>query len=107
MLFDVRTYTCKPGTLLKQLKLYEEYGFPAQSRHLGQPVFYGVTETGVVNSYLHVWGYESAADRETKRAAMEADPDWQTYKAKSAEAGYLVRQENTLMVNAPFWSPKA
>ena len=103
MLFDVRTYTCRPGTIAKHLALYAEKGLAAQKRHLGEPVLYATCETGDPNQYTHVWVYENAGDREAKRAAMWADPDWLAYVAASGEAGWLVRQENRLMVSAPFF----
>lgn len=102
MLLDVRTYTCRPGTIKAHLDLYEKYGFAPQKRHLGEPVAYLITETGPINTYIHIWAYDSAADREKKRAAMQADPDWQDYLRRSAEAGYLVSQENRLMTPASF-----
>lgn len=105
MIFDHRTYTCRPGTIKKALALYEEYGFAAQSRNLGQPYLYGMVETGDPNSYIHIWAYEDVADRARRRANMMADPDWQTYLAKSAEAGYLVKQRNTILMPAPFFTP--
>ena len=74
MLLDVRTYTCRPGTIKKHLELYEKYGKAPQTRHLGQPLAYLVTETGNPNQYVHIWVYENAGDREAKRAAMQADP---------------------------------
>ena len=103
MLFDHRTYTVKPGTLPAHLELYEQRGKAPQERHLGPPVFYAVTETGPINTYVHVWAYENAGDRERKRAAMQADPDWQAYIKASREAGYLIKQENKLMTPAPFF----
>ncbi len=106
MIFDVRTYMCKPGTIAKQMKLYEEHGMAAQKRHLGEPIFYGLTETGPLNGYMHIWAYDNAGDRETKRAAMQADPDWQAFLARSAEAGNLVSQENRIMTPAPFFTLK-
>lgn len=102
MLLDHRTYTCRPGTIKKHLELYEQLGFSPQRRHLGEPLAYLLTETGDVNSYVHIWVYEDAADRAKKRAAMQADPEWQAYLAKSAEAGYLLKQENKLMTPAWF-----
>jgi hypothetical protein len=104
VIYDHRTYTCRPGTLKAQLALYEQYGWPIQRKHLGDPVLYATTETGDVNSFVHIWGYRDAAERATKRAAMQADPDWQTYLEKSAEAGYLVRQENKILTAVPFAS---
>src|SRR5690348_14658336 len=35
MLIDHRTYTVKPGTLAKHLKIYEEFGLAPQKKHLG------------------------------------------------------------------------
>ena len=103
MFYDVRTYECLPGRLPKQLELYEQYGWNVQRKHLGEPVFYGVVETGLVNSYTHIWKYESAADRETRREAMEADFEWQAYKKISGEAGNHIKQSNSLMKDAPFF----
>lgn len=103
MLYDVRTYTCKPGTLKKQLALYEEYGFEAQKRHLGEPVVYLVAETGNPNSYTHIWAYQDAADRAARRAALHKDPGWQVFLQKSNETDYLEKQENVFMSPAPFF----
>lgn len=103
MLFDHRTYTVKPGTLPKQLELYEKHGKVPQERHLGKPLLYGMTETGPINTYVHVWVYESAADREQRRAAMQADPDWQAFLRLSAEAGHLIHQENKLLTPPSFF----
>ena len=106
MIFDHRTYTCRPGTVPKQLALYEKHGLHVQVRHLGEPVLYGITETGPLNTYVHAWGYENAGDREKRRAAMQADPDWQEFLKISNEAGYLVAQENRILTAAGFFKPK-
>ena len=106
MIFDHRTYSCKPGTVPLQLALYEKHGKTPQERHLGKPVLYGITETGKINTYIHVWAYESAADRATRRAAMQADPEWQDFLQKSAEAGYLLTQENQILTPASWFDLK-
>jgi len=102
MLLDVRTYTCRPGTIKLHLDIYEALGMRPQQRHLGKPLAFLITETGPLNTYMHIWCYEDAADRARKRAAMQADPDWQAYLAESAKAGYLINQENKLMTPASF-----
>jgi len=63
MLVDHRTYTVKPGTMAKQVALYQEYGLKPQTRHLGPPLAWLITETGEVNTYVHIWVYKDAADR--------------------------------------------
>ena len=103
MLLDVRTYTCRPGTLKKQLELYAKMGKEPQTRHLGQPLAYLTTETGDPNQYLHIWVYENAADREAKRAGMAADAEWLAYLQESAKLGALSAQENKLMVPVDFF----
>jgi hypothetical protein len=102
MLVDHRTYTTRPGALQKQLALYAEHGFPVQRRLAGDPIAFLVTETGPLNSYVHLWRYEDAAHRAQIRSALQADPAWIAYLAKSAEAGNIVAQENRLMVPAGF-----
>ena len=104
MIFDHRTYTCKPGGVPLQLALYEKHGKAPQEKHLGKPVLYGITETGKINTYIHVWAYEDAADRAKRRAAMQADPDWQAFLKMSAEAGYLLTQENQILIAAPWFT---
>jgi len=106
MLLDVRTYTCRPGTIKAHLELYEKMGKPPQSRNLGDPLAYLTTETGNVNQYVHIWVYEDAGDREAKRAAMWADPEWLAYTRESAKLGALVSQENKLMKQVDFFPLK-
>lgn len=101
MIYDHRTYCCRPGTIKKHLALYAEFGFPAQRRILGEPVIYAQIETGDVNSFVHIWAYKDAADRAARRAQMAADPEWQVYLKKSAEAGYLVSQTNKILMPVP------
>ena len=106
MLYDVRTYVCRPGTIKAHLAIYEQYGFEVQKKHLGEPVLYLQTETGNVNSYIHIWAYQDAADRAQRRAAMQADPGWIDYARRSGEAGYLQSQNNQLMTPVSFFKPK-
>ena len=103
MLLDVRTYTCRPGTIKKHLAVYEKYGKEPQTRHLGQPLAYMACETGDPNQYVHIWVYENAGDREAKRSAMQADPDWIRYTEESAKLGALEKQENKLMKPVDFF----
>jgi len=102
MIYDMRVYTCRPGTIKKHIELYQQMGFLAQSKHLGKPVVWATTEVGDVNQYVHVWAYKDVADRAAKRAAMWDDPDWIAYTQKSAELGALIKQENRILVAAPF-----
>ena len=102
MIVDHRTYRIKAGQTQTHLKIYEEYGFKAQTRHLGQPIAYMFAETGDVNTVVHNWAYEDAADRAKRRAAMFADPEWQVYLQKLNESGLLLEQKTSIMLPAGF-----
>ena len=102
VLIDHRYYTIKPGKTAAHLDLYEKHGFAAQTRHLGQPLCYMFTESGEVNTLVHVWCYEDANDRMQKRANMWKDPEWVDYAKQMVDSGYLVGQKNNLMIPAKF-----
>jgi NIPSNAP len=51
---------------------------------------------------VHLWGYESQADREQRRAAMAKDPAWQGFLAKAKELGAFVSQENSILSPSAF-----
>lgn len=102
MLVDVRTYRARQGKTGAHLELYSKHGFAAQVRHLGPPLAYLQSESGELNLLVHLWTYDSAADRERKRTAMMADPEWLNYLKLSAENGFLQEQRNNLMVPASF-----
>lgn len=105
MLLDVRTYKTKPGCVPAQLELYKKHGYPVQLRYMGEPLCYAVAETGELNTFTHIWVYESAADREQKRGRMAQDPDWKVYLAENAKAGYIIEQKNTQMTPVAFAPP--
>jgi len=102
VLVDHRTYRIKPGQMNAHLKLYEEHGFAAQTRHLGRPHAYMVAESGDLNTLVHQWVYEDAADRARRRAAMMTDPEWLDYIKRLADSGFLVDQRTSLMVPTKF-----
>ena len=102
MIVEHRTYTCRPGTIRKQLAFYEKHGFAIQKKHLGEPFGYFTHEHGDVNSYIHMWAYNDVNDRMTRRAALAKDPEWQSYLEKNGELGYLVSQESKLLNTLSF-----
>jgi hypothetical protein len=105
VLLDVRTYKCKPGRVPAQLDIYKKFGYPVQLRYMGEPLCYAVAESGELNTFTHVWVYESAADREEKRGRMVKDPDWAVYLAENVKGDNLLAQENCLMTPVP-WAPQ-
>ena len=105
LLFDHRTYTVKPGTLARQLELYDQHGRAAQEPPSGQA---GVLRRDRDRRAQHrraIWAYDDAGDRERRRAAMQADPEWQAFLKMSAEGGQSPAPGDRLMTPAPFFRP--
>jgi len=105
VIIDLRTYKCLPGRTAAQLEMYGKYGYPIQQRYMGDALCYLVAESGGLNTLVHAWVYESAADREAKRARMAQDPDWKQYLVENGKAGHLIEQTTSLMTPAPFAPP--
>ncbi len=85
------------------MALYEKHGLAAQKRHFGEPLAWLVSETGDVNTYVHIWVYEDADDRSrTSATRCSRIRNGSRYIEMNAEAGYLLKQESKLMSPAPF-----
>ena len=69
-------------------------------KHLGNLVGYFVSTIGSLNQIVHLWGYESLADMETRRAARDADPAWKAYGGKTV--GFIVSQETKILKPTSF-----
>jgi hypothetical protein len=106
MIVEHRTYTFRPGSVDGWLKKYEAEGLPIQKRHLNRFLGLYVSEIGTLHTTVLMWGYDSLADREARRAAMYADPAWQEFIAGIWDLGAIQRQEVMIMNPAPF-SPDA
>jgi hypothetical protein len=100
MIFEHRTYTVHHGKMQDYLERYERHALPIQLRHLKRLLGFFVSEIGPLNQVVHIWVYDSLADREQRRAAMEADPAWHEFKR--GNRGTFVSQEVKVMVGAPF-----
>ncbi|MDH7785756.1 hypothetical protein QBD01_001774 [Ochrobactrum sp. 19YEA23] len=104
MIFDHRTYTARPNMLPKFLKLYEDIGLPMQRHYLGEPFGFFQTHIGDLSRTVHLWKYDSLADREARRDQMEADPEWQEYRRKVIETDYLMDMRNQILKPVSFFN---
>jgi hypothetical protein len=102
MIFELRTYTVTPGRAAEFVKLYETQALALQKKYLGELIGFYVTEIGPLNQVVHLWRYESLADRETRRTKLEADPAWADYRAASRQLDALVHQESKILKPTSF-----
>jgi hypothetical protein len=95
MIIDHRTYVTKHGRLQEFLDRYEKMALGVQQEYLGRLVGYFVTDIGLQNQVVHLWAYDSLADRDERRGRMEKDPAWTAFK--QANAGVFKSQENKIL----------
>lgn len=100
MIIEERTYTVKPGAVQVYYKDYDPRGLAIQTRILGNLIGYFHTEIGELNQIVQLWGYDSLAERERRRALLAADPEWHAYLAQSPDI--IVKMELRILIPAPF-----
>ncbi|EXL03618.1 NIPSNAP family protein [Aquamicrobium defluvii] len=100
MIVEERIYTIQAGQLGRYLSIYSDGPMQLQSRVLGQMLGYFTTEIGDLSTLVHLWGYESHAERDRRRALLAQESEWQAYLA---ECTPLIRSmENRIMVPTTF-----
>ena len=102
MIVDLRIYTCKPAKMGVFVELYERLAWPLQQKYLGKCLGWYTAVEGGQNRVVHLWTYESQADREARRKAMAADPAWQDYLKAVADADVLVDMQNSIVAPTRF-----
>ena len=101
-IFEIRTYTIKPGLLQDYLKFYHQEGFEIHCRYLGPSIGWFYTEVVTLNQIMMMWRYDSHAERELRREKLYADADWLAFIPKTG--AYIEKMENKI-VKPAFFSP--
>lgn len=96
---DCRVYTMRAGGMEEFLRLAKSRVLPVQLRHIGAALAYYKTEIGPQREVMHLWGYDSLADMESRRESRNADPEWAHYLRESA--GLIEHQETSILRRAP------
>jgi len=102
MIIDHRSYTVYPAKFSAFLRLWKSTALPIQLEHGGRFLGMFVTDTGPVNTLLHMWAYADAADRERRRRTFEALPEWKAYRRQLDELDALAQAQTMLIRPAPF-----
>jgi hypothetical protein len=102
MIVEERTYHIYTGKLPEVVRLYTEEGTAIQQEHLGTLIGAFTVDVGDVSSIVHLWGYESFADREARRPKLQADPRWKEFLAKLQP---LIHTQKTRILVPTAYSP--
>jgi hypothetical protein len=100
MIYELRTYTLRPGTMPEFLTRVERDGLPIARKHLTL-VGYWQTEIGTLNQAFHLWAHESLDARAANRAKLMADPDWHEKYLKFV-LPLFEKQETVILKPTPF-----
>jgi hypothetical protein len=98
MIIEMRTYTLKPGTTPAFEKAFEE-GLQHRTKISPLGAFFR-TDIGLLNQVIHIWPYESFAEKDRIGAEARKTGHW---PPKVRE--FMLAQENTVFQAAPFSPP--
>lgn len=102
MIIELRTYTVKPLRTPDFLDLYQRLALPLQQKYLGNLIGFFVSEVGPLNEVVHLWGYDSMAERERRREQLDRDPGWSVYRDALRDLDAIQQQETKLLKPVSF-----
>src|ERR1700738_1672805 len=97
MIYEVRTYTLRPGTVPEFEERYEKR-LPSRLKHSKLGGFWH-TEFGPLNQVVHVYPYDDLQHRTRVRAAMAQDAE---RNAIPGGGEFIAAQEAEIVIPAPF-----
>ena len=100
MIVEQRDYHVITGKLNELVKLYETEGIELQQSYLGNLLGVFTTDIGALSTYTSLWGYADFAEREARRAKLQADERWKAFLAKIQPL--IHTQQNRILVPTAF-----
>jgi hypothetical protein len=100
VIVEQRDYHVYAGKLPELVRLYEAEGIPLQNEILGGLVGAFTTDIGALSTYTTIWRYNSFAEREERRAQLQADERWKVFLAKVQPLMHT--QQNRILVPTSF-----
>jgi hypothetical protein len=100
MIVEQRDYHVITGKLNELVRLYETEGIELQKSYLGNLLGAYTTDIGALSTYTSMWGYESFADREERRARLQADSAWRDFLGRIQPL--IHTQQNRILIPTSF-----
>jgi hypothetical protein len=104
VIVEQRDYHVHTGKLPELVRLYADEGISIQQEVLGRLLGAFTTDIGALSTYTSLWGYATYAEREERRATLQARTDWQAFLARIQPL--IHTQSNRILVPTSF-SPVA
>lgn len=104
-IYEMRTYYVKPKAFADFMKLTNEY-IHLKSESNSKLNGYWTSDIGGTNEVIHIWEYDSFAQRTEARKALSQDQTWiDSYIKKILKM--LTKQDNLVMYAVPWFDVKA
>jgi hypothetical protein len=100
MIVEERDYHVTTGKLAELVRLYETEGIELQKSYLGNLIAVFTTDIGALSTYTSLWAYDNFAEREERRARLQADDAWKAFLAKIQPL--IHTQHNRILVPTSF-----
>ncbi len=100
MIVEERIYTFHTGKVPLFMAEYGPDIRELQVGILGRMLGYFTSEFGEQNQTVHLWAYDSLADRGERRARLSAEPAWRDFLGRVLPM--IQRQENRILTPTPF-----
>jgi hypothetical protein len=78
MIYELRTYTVKPGTLGDMVKAASTVSREIRGDDYGKLEGYWSTEIGPLNQVMHLWSYSDLNERARLRGELGKNPRWRS-----------------------------
>ena len=101
VIYDMRIYEIKPGTLEQYMAAVREVGLPVREAHGVKLAGWYYTEIGPLNQVVHIWGYQDMEDMDKKMEAVRKDPRWVNEYVPRVQP-LLVSQSDQIMSAADY-----
>jgi hypothetical protein len=100
VILEQRDYHVTTGQLPELVRLYDTEGIAIQDEYLGGFVGAFTTDIGALSTYTTLWRYDSYAERQRRRAELQADARWVEFLAKIQPL--IHTQHNRILVPTSF-----
>jgi hypothetical protein len=100
VIVEQRDYHVFTGKLPELVRLYETEGIALQQEILGGLLGVFTTDIGALSTYTSMWRYDSYAQREERRARLQADERWKAFLAKIQPL--IHTQQNRILIPTSF-----
>jgi NIPSNAP len=102
LIVEERSYHVYTGKLAEVVRLYAEEGTAIQQEILGNLVGAFTVDVGDVSTIVHLWGFDSYAERERRRTQLQADQRWKDFLSRLQP---LIHTQRTRMLLPTPYSP--